>query len=124
MKKTKRKIKYSRGLSPVMLLAFIVLLALLAVLAVRFAQRHNTEADEHDGMVQVYNGERSVWIVPQDGVLCAPNRKTQAGRTSCPQAASPHSLPRGAPIYDQIYSQIKDALPLRTAPSLFVRRAG
>lgn len=68
MKKTKRKIKYSRGLSPVMLLAFIVVLALLAVLALRFAQRHNTAADEHEGMVQVYNGERNVWIVPQDGV--------------------------------------------------------
>mgnify|MGYP004457512051 CR=1 FL=1 len=68
MKKTKRKIKYSRGLSPAMLLAFIVVLALLAVLAVRFAQRHNTAADEHNGMVQVYNGERNVWIVPQDGV--------------------------------------------------------
>lgn len=51
-----------------MLLAFIVVLALLAVLAVRFAQRHNTAADEHNGMVQVYNGERNVWIVPQDGV--------------------------------------------------------
>ncbi len=51
-----------------MLLAFIVVLALLAVLALRFAQRHNTAADEHNGMVQVYNGERSVWIVPQDGV--------------------------------------------------------
>lgn len=51
-----------------MLLAFIVVLALLAVLALRFAQRHNTAADEHEGMVQVYNGERNVWIVPQDGV--------------------------------------------------------
>ncbi len=68
MKKTKRKNGSRAGIRPVFAVLLIAA-ALLAVYALVQSRRTaETEADPHYGMVEVFNGDDYVWIVPQDGV--------------------------------------------------------
>ncbi len=68
MKKTKRKNESRTGIRPVFAVLLIAA-ALLAVYALVQSRRTaETEADPHYGMVEVFNGDDYVWIVPQDGV--------------------------------------------------------
>lgn len=67
MKKTKRKVKHSRRISPVLAVVIIAALALAVFAVFKLVQRQERAADPHYGMVQVYNGESYVWITPQDG---------------------------------------------------------
>lgn len=50
------------------MLLIIVALALAVYAVVQFSQQRKIMNDPHYGMVQVYNGEDYVWIVPQEGV--------------------------------------------------------
>lgn len=64
--KTKRKIK----IQPLIII-IILAAALLGVYALRQSRNsRNNEivGDEHEGLVEVFNGEKNVWVVPQSGV--------------------------------------------------------
>lgn len=68
MKKTKRKNRSRAGISPLLAVILIAALLLGVYALVQSRREAESETDPHYGMVEVFNGEDYVWIVPQEGV--------------------------------------------------------